>query len=253
MRIISWNVNGIRAAYQKGAIDWLLDQTPDVICLQEVKARLEQIPDTIQILDGYKTYWYPAERPGYSGVATYTNKLPLSVTMGMGFPEFDNEGRVIRTDFNDFILFNVYFPNGQRGHERVQYKLNFYQYLLEICNVLHQEQKNIIITGDFNTAHTEIDLANPAENINTSGFLPEERVWVTKYLDSGFIDVYRTLYPDRKQYTWWTYRLGARRRNIGWRIDYFLISESLKDRVKDVIISEEIQGSDHCPVTLLIE
>lgn len=253
MRIISWNVNGIRAAYQKGAIEWLLSQSPDVICLQEVKARLEQVPDAVKTLEGYETYWNAAERPGYSGVATYTKRLPSSVTMGMALPEFDNEGRVIRTDFEDFVLFNVYFPNGQRGHERVQYKLSFYESLLGICCDLRQNQKNVIVTGDFNTAHMEIDLANPAENVNTSGFLAEERVWVTRYLDEGFLDIYRVLYPEREQYTWWTYRLGARRRNIGWRIDYFLISESLRDRVKDVIISEEVAGSDHCPITLLID
>lgn len=253
MKIISWNINGIRAASQKGVIHWLLSQEPDVVCLQEVKARYDQVPEEVRCLDGYVTYWNPAERPGYSGVATYSKLKPENVSMGFGISEFDGEGRVIRTDYQDFILFNIYFPNGQRGHERVQYKLDFYKSLLEICNKLHREQKNIILTGDFNTAHKEMDLANPKENINTSGFLPEERVWVTKYLENGFVDIYRSLYPDREQYTWWTYRFGARRRNIGWRIDYFLISENLKDRVKDVVISEEVEGSDHCPITLDID
>jgi len=253
MKIISWNVNGIRAAHQKGALNWLWDQSPEVVCLQEVKAKREQIPEEIRSFPGYEIYWNPAERPGYSGVATYSKIKPLSVSMGLGISQFDVEGRVIATEFNDYILFNVYFPNGQRGHERVQYKLEFYDHLLQICDDLHRQGKNIIITGDFNTAHQEIDLANPEENITTSGFLPEERIWVKKYLDHGFIDIYRHLYPEREQYTWWTYRFGARRRNIGWRIDYFLLSETLKNRVQDVVISEDVQGSDHCPVTLILE
>jgi len=253
MKIISWNVNGIRAASQKGALRWVYEQKADVICLQEVKARYDQVPDDIKELDGYTTIWNAADRPGYSGVATYSKEKPLNISTGLGAPEFDNEGRVIRTDYPGFILFNIYFPNGQRGHDRVQYKINFYQRLLKICDELHHQQKRIVITGDFNTAHEEIDLANPKENANTSGFLPEERVWVTQFLQNGFLDIYRELYPTREQYTWWTYRLGARRRNIGWRIDYYLVSNILRDRVKDVVIYEEIQGSDHCPVSLIID
>lgn len=253
MKIVSWNINGIRAAHQKGALNWLWDQSPELICLQEVKAKKEQIPEEILVLPGYDVYLNSAERPGYSGVATYSKIKPKSVVMGLGIHQFDVEGRVIATEFNDYTLFNVYFPNGQRGLERVQYKLEFYHHLLQICDALHQEGKSIIITGDFNTAHQEIDLANPEENIATSGFLPEERVWVTKYLDHGFIDIYRHLYPERQQFTWWTYRFGARRRNIGWRIDYFLLSEKLKNRVQEVTILEDIQGSDHCPVVLDLE
>ena len=253
MKIITWNVNGIRAAHKKGALNWLWGQMSELVCLQEVKAKKEQIPEEIGALPEYEIYWNSAERPGYSGVATYSKIKPLSVTLGLGISQFDIEGRVIVTEYNDYILFNAYFPNGQRGHERVQYKLDFYHHLLQICDDLHQQGKNIIITGDFNTAHQEIDLAYPEENVTTSGFLPEERIWVTKFLDHGFIDIYRHLYPKRQQYTWWTYRFGARRRNIGWRIDYFLLSEGLKNRVHDVIIFEDVQGSDHCPVMLILE
>lgn len=253
MKIVTWNVNGIRAAVQKGTMNWLEDHSADVICLQEVKAKWEQVGDEVRNLPGYEVYWNAAERPGYSGVATYTKVKPKSVNFCIGVDYFDIEGRVIETEFDDFILFNVYFPNGQRGHERVQYKLEFYEHLLSICDRYHAEGKGIIITGDFNTAHREIDLANPRENQNTSGFLPEERVWIDKYLEKGFVDIYRELYPERVQYTWWTYRFGARRRNIGWRIDYFLISQNLAGCVKDVVIFDEVEGSDHCPVALLID
>ncbi len=252
MKITSWNVNGIRAAHQKGALNWIWEQGAELICLQEIKAKQEQVPEEIKNVPDYKAFWNPAERPGYSGVATYTKIEPSFVGMGLDNPRFDVEGRVIRTDMEDFVLFNIYFPNGQRGHDRVQYKLDFYEHLLQICDALQCDGKNIIITGDFNTAHQEIDLANPKENIATSGFLPEERVWIARYLDHGFIDVYRDLYPERQQYTWWNYRFGARRRNIGWRIDYFLVTEGLKHKVEDVIVWEEVLGSDHCPVTLVL-
>ncbi len=253
MKITTWNVNGIRAAMKKGMKEWVILQSPDIFCMQEIKATQQQLTDEQKDFPAYTAYWNSANRLGYSGVATLVKELPQSVSFGLGDDRFDIEGRVIRTDFPDFILFNIYFPNGQRGQERVQYKLDFYQRLHDICNELHAAGKNIIITGDFNTAHTEIDLRNPNENSNTSGFLPEERVWIDKYLKHGFVDAYRTLYPERIQYTWWTYRLAARKRNIGWRIDYFLVSKNLIPRIKDVIISDEIEGSDHCPVTLEIQ
>jgi exodeoxyribonuclease-3 len=194
--------------------------------------------------------WYPAERPGYSGVATFYREAPDEVTLGLDNSRFDLEGRVIRTRHGDLLLFNVYFPSGQRGQERVDYKLEFYSHLLSICDELHKKGENLIITGDFNTAHTPLDLKNPKQNQKTSGFLPEERAWVQKFLDHGFVDIYRNLYPDRVQYTWWTYRSGARQRGIGWRLDYFLVSKSLIPRVKDVIIHENVTGSDHCPVEM---
>jgi len=253
MRIVTWNVNGLRAALRKDALSAVLSQTPDLLCLQEIKARPDQLTDEQRSIPGYRITWNPAERPGYSGVATLAREEPLETEMGMGAPHFDVEGRVIRTRHPDFFLYNIYFPNGQRGRERVEYKLDFYAHLLDACDALHAEGENIIITGDFNTAHMPIDLKNPKQNEKTSGFLPEEREWVSKFLEHGFVDAYRKLYPEREQYTWWTYRFNARKRGIGWRLDYFLVSETLVPRVKDVIIHEEIQGSDHCPVELIIK
>ena len=253
MRIVTWNVNGLRAALRKDALSAVLSQTPDLLCLQEIKARPDQLTDEQRSIPGYRITWNPAERPGYSGVATLAREEPFETELGMGASHFDVEGRVIRTRHPDFLLYNIYFPNGQRGRERVEYKLDFYAHLLNACDALHAEGENVIITGDFNTAHMPIDLKNPKQNEKTSGFLPEEREWVSKFLEHGFVDAYRKLYPEREQYTWWTYRFNARKRGIGWRLDYFLVSEALVPRVKDVIIHEDIQGSDHCPVQLIIE
>lgn len=252
MKIVTWNVNGLRAALKKDALSAVLAWTPELLCLQEIKARPEQLTDEQRNIPGYQVIWNPAERPGYSGVATLARKEPLGVDLGMDAPQFDIEGRVIRTRHPGFLLYNIYFPNGQRGKDRVDYKLNFYAHLLDTCDALHAAGENIIITGDFNTAHMPIDLKNPKENETTSGFLPEERAWMSKFLEHGFVDVYRKLYPDREQYTWWTYRFNARQRGIGWRIDYFLVSEALVPRVKEVIIHEDVPGSDHCPVELII-
>jgi exodeoxyribonuclease III len=253
MKIVTWNVNGLRAVYRKNALEPLLDWNPDLLCLQEIKARPDQLTDDQRNIPGYQTIWNPAERPGYSGVATLARQEPSEVVFGLDVPEFDVEGRVIRTRHPEFLLFNVYFPNGQRGQDRVDFKLGFYARLLEICDELHASGEKIIVTGDFNTAHKPIDLKNPDTNQTTSGFLPEEREWVEKYLDHGFVDVYRMLYPQREQYTWWTYRFNARQRNVGWRIDYFLISGALMPQVTDVVIHEHILGSDHCPVELIFK
>jgi exodeoxyribonuclease-3 len=253
MKIITWNVNGMRAALGKGALDWAFGQNPDVLCLQEVKARPDQLTEDWRTRPGYEVIWNPAERPGYSGVATFSASSPLDFERGLSEARFDIEGRVIRTRHPDFLLFNIYFPNGQRGQERVDYKLDFYARLLEICDTLHAAGENIVVTGDFNTAHMPIDLKNPKENETTSGFLPEEREWVQTFLDHGFVDVYRKLHPNQEQYTWWTYRFAARARGIGWRLDYFLVSEKLASHVRDVIIHEDVQGSDHCPVEMIID
>jgi exodeoxyribonuclease-3 len=253
MKIITWNVNGLRAVLGRGALDWAWDQSPDVLCLQEVKSRPEQLTrDQLESLR-FPYVWNPAQRPGYSGVVTFYKNPPVEIRTGMGEPGFDVEGRVISTLHPGFRLFNVYFPNGQRGKERVDYKLDFYAHLLRLCDDLHRRGGNLIITGDFNTAHMPIDLKNPKSNQKTSGFLPEERAWVQKFLDHGFVDIYRRLYPDRVQYTWWTYIFNARERNVGWRLDYFLVSEALVPRVKDVVIHDEVSGSDHCPVELIVE
>ncbi|MEP6895136.1 MAG: exodeoxyribonuclease III [Chloroflexota bacterium] len=252
MKIITWNVNGVRAALKKGSLDWAWDQDPDLLCLQEVKARPEQLTKDQASSLRLPYIWNPAERPGYSGVATFYKNQPMDYQIGLGESKFDTEGRVISTLQAGFRLFNIYFPSGQRGKERVDYKLDFYAYLLDICNGLHAKGEHIIITGDFNTAHQPIDLKNSKTNQKTSGFLPEEREWVQRFLDHGFVDIYRRLYPEKVQYTWWTNILNARQRGVGWRIDYYLVSEALADRVEDVIIHDSVLGSDHCPVELVL-
>lgn len=252
MKIITWNVNGLRAALRKGALDWAWGQSPDVLCLQEVKARPDQLTKEQAGSLPLSFAWNPAQRPGYSGVTTFFREQPLDIQLGMGHPKFDEEGRVISTLHAGFRLFNVYFPSGQRGLDRVDFKLEFYSHLLKHCDRLHKMGGNLILTGDFNTAHMPIDLKNPKSNQKTSGFLPEEREWVQKFLDHGFVDVYRGLYPERVQYTWWANISNARARGVGWRLDYFLVSEALMQRVKDVVIHEAVQGSDHCPVELSI-
>jgi exodeoxyribonuclease-3 len=226
-----------------------------VLCLQEIKARPEQLEENhlqqFQASFSHLT-WNPATRPGYSGVATLARTPPLETRLGLSAPEFDAEGRTIASQYPGFRLFNLYIPNGQHDHARVPFKLDFYARLLDLCSALHAQGENLVLCGDFNTAHREIDLRHPKENENTSGFLPEERAWIDHYLTHGFIDIYRWLYPERVQYTWWTYRVNARARNVGWRLDYFLVSQSLADRVEDVIIHDEVPGSDHCPVTLVL-
>lgn len=255
MKITTWNVNGYRAVLKKDFKASVQQLNPDFLCLQEIKAKLDQLNDEEVGIEGYDFIWNAAERPGYSGVATYIKNGSRvdQRELGFGRPEFDMEGRSIRLDVGDITIFNIYFPNGQRGMDRVAYKLDFYGHLLDKCNELHANGRKIIITGDFNTAHNEVDLANPKENSKVSGFLPEERALIDKYLENGFKDAYRELYPDRVQYTWWTYRFTARTRNIGWRLDYFLVSDELLHRVRDVVIHNEILGSDHCPVTMIVE
>lgn len=251
MNIITWNVNGLRAALKKGVKEWILETAPDLMCLQETRVLPEeQLTAKQRETPGYEVIWNPAERKGYSGVATWYKEELLAVKLGFDLPLFDVEGRVIRTKHPDFYLYNIYFPNGQRGHDRVAYKLEFYEHLLGVCNQLHEAGENIIITGDFNTAHNEIDLKNDKSNHKTSGFLPEERAMIDKYLEHGFVDPFREFYPEKEQYSWWSYRGNARARNVGWRIDYFLVSKGLLSRVDDVIIHDDVLGSDHCPVEL---
>jgi exodeoxyribonuclease III len=252
MIITTWNINGYRAALRKNAFEWIAQIDPDVLCLQEIKVNLEQISESEASLDGYTGFWNPAERKGYSGTAMFYKQTPLNLERGFGIEKFDIEGRVIRAEYPGFYLYNIYFPNGGQGNERVPYKLDFYEALLTICDALHDKGENIIITGDFNTAHNEIDLANPKENVKNTGFLPEERVWIDRYLAHGFKDAFRELYPETELYTWWTYRFNSRERDIGWRLDYFLVSEQLMERVADVIIHGAIMGSDHCPVSLIL-
>jgi exodeoxyribonuclease-3 len=253
VKISTWNVNGIRAALGKGLKNWMQAQAPDVLCLQEIKARPEQLSDEQRDFSGYGMIWNPAQRPGYSGVATLYKAEPPAADIGFGELRFDLEGRVVRTRHSDFWLYNIYFPNGQRGPERLNYKLDFYASLLTICKMLLAGGENVIITGDFNTAHMPLDLHDPSANHKTSGFMPDERALLDRYFEHGFVDVYRRLYPERIQYTWWNYRMLARQRNLGWRIDYFLVSEKLASRVRDVTIHDDVLGSDHCPVSLLLD
>jgi len=253
VKITTWNVNGYRAILRKDALSWVPEVDPDVLCLQEIKVQLDQISEEEAALDGYQGIWNPAERKGYSGTATFHKFEPTGVEKGFGIEKFDVEGRVIRSQFDDIYLYNIYFPNGGQENKRVPYKLEFYDELLAICDELHQLGKQIIITGDFNTAHNEIDLANPKSNQKNTGFLPEERAWIDTYLEHGFVDAFRVLHPEEEIYTWWTYRFNSRARNVGWRLDYFLVSESLMAKVDDVFIHGEIMGSDHCPVSLILK
>jgi exodeoxyribonuclease III len=253
MKITTWNVNGFRAILKKSFKEAIKELDPDVLCLQEIKAKPEQISTEEITIPGYVHVWNSADRPGYSGTAIYYKKSEFKTSLGLGFEEFDIEGRVVRLELEEFTLFNIYFPNGQRGQERVDYKLRFYEKLLNLCDSLHQQGRKIVITGDFNTAHTEIDLANPKENSVVSGFLPEERVWIDHFLEHGFVDAFRSLYPQKVQYSWWTYRVNARARGIGWRLDYFLVSKDLMPKISDVIIQDEVMGSDHCPVTMIFD
>src|SRR5919198_3402669 len=200
MKIITWNVNGLRAALNKGALSWVWEQKPEILCLQEIKARPEQLKEEQRNFPGYDVIWNPAERAGYSGVATFLRSPSLELRLGLDAPIFDIEGRLISTLHPGFRLFNVYFPSGQRGRDRVDYKLDFYAHLLALCDALHRNGENVIITGDFNIAHMPIDLRNPKQNVRTSGFLAEERAWIQKFLDHGFVDAYRHLYPERGQY-----------------------------------------------------
>ena len=238
---------------KKNVLEWISDHQAEVVCLQEIKAKEDQIEiDQINAI-GYKCVCNPAERPGYSGTANLYMDEPEKITKGMGEEIFDNEGRIIRFSYPDFELFNIYFPNGSKDNVRVPYKLDFYAYLLDICDQIQKDGKDIIITGDFNTAHKEIDLKNPKANKNNTGFLPEEREWIDRYLEHGFFDAYRELYPEEIKYTWWTYRFGARQKNIGWRLDYYLVTKGIMERTKDVVIHSDVMGSDHCPVSIILE
>jgi len=254
MKITTWNVNGLRAAFRNQADQWWKEEKPDVLCLQEIRARPQQLTKKQResVQKAY-TQWHPGQRPGYSGVATFSQLLPEKHVKGLGFPKFDQEGRVIHSIYPDFHLFNVYVPNGRRDLSRLDYKLDFYAALLERCDPLHATGQKVIICGDINTCHQAIDLRNPKENENNTGFLAQERAWIDRYLEHGFVDAFRELYPERVEYTWWTYRFNARKRNIGWRLDYFLVSDSLMTQVEDVINHVDVAGSDHCPVTLFLQ
>ena len=250
MKLISWNVNGVRAVVKKGFLDWLDQEQPDILCLQETKAHVDQLTAEILTDHGYHTFWHSGERRGYSGVATFCKEEPLYVQEGLGIERYDAEGRVLLTEHENFLLYNIYFPNGQKDDERLQYKLDFYDELLPIINEQVESGNNVVVTGDWNTAHHPIDLARPKQNVNTSGFMPIEREKLDMYVENGWIDTFRLFHPEGDRYSWWTYRFGARERNVGWRIDYFFVNEGFVDNVEDADIHDEVMGSDHCPVSL---
>lgn len=262
MLLMSWNVNGIRAAQKKGFVDWLQETQPDILGVQETKAHPDQLDDDLLKPDGYYTYWSSAERKGYSGVALYTKVEPRTVQLGLGIEKFDSEGRTIVAEYDDFVFITAYFPNGGKlidrktgEHERLDYKMEYYDEFLKYCDNLREQGKSVIFCGDVNTSHKEIDLARPKQNKKNTGFLPIEREWMDKLVDEhGYIDTYRNLHPDEEgAYSWWSYRGGARGRNVGWRLDYFFISPDLDDRVESADIHADVMGSDHCPVSLTLK
>lgn len=252
-RLLSWNVNGLRSVHKKGLLEWLAQERPDVLCLQETKAAEDQLPMDLRQVEGYHAYFSSAERKGYSGVALYTRVEPLAIERGFGIEEFDREGRILIAHYPDFMLLNIYFPNGKLSEERLRYKMRFYDAFLDIADGLKAEGKNIVVCGDVNTAHREIDLARPKENSKVSGFLPEERAWVDRFVEHGFVDTFRMFNQEPGHYTWWDTMTRARERNVGWRIDYFFVNEGFTHRVVNATILPEVMGSDHCPVGLELE
>jgi exodeoxyribonuclease-3 len=256
LKLVSWNVNGLRAALKKDFLESFNSMDADVVAIQETKLQESQLTDEMQNVSGYESYWsFATEKKGYSGVGVYTRVPPQEVNYGIGKSKFDNEGRIIEMKFEKFTFFNVYFPNGQMSEERLQYKLDFYKEFFEYANSRKTGGQNLIITGDYNTAHKEIDLKNPKANENTSGFLRIERDWLDRIITYGYVDTFRYYHPDTVKYSWWTYRFKARERNIGWRIDYFFVTEDIikKGWVKEAYIDNDIYGSDHCPIGLILE
>lgn len=253
VRILCWNVNGVRAASRKGFLDWLREESPDILCIQETKAHPDQLePELLQPL-GYHVSWNHPETRGYSGVATFSKAEPLNVGYGFGVEMFDAEGRVVVTEYADFDLFNVYFPNGKRNEERLMYKLDFYDAFLEHIDALKAQGRRLVVCGDYNTAHKQIDLARPKENEKVSGFLPVEREWMDKLVAQGYVDTFRHFNNEQHQYTWWDLKTRARERNVGWRIDYVFVSENLLPLVSEAFILPGVMGSDHCPLGVVLK
>ena len=254
MKLVSWNINGIRAAARRGCEQTLISWGADVVSLQEVKARPEQVPESLRHLEGYHAFWSPAERAGYSGVAVFTKTEPEAVYHGIEFPEGDAEGRVLTLVFKDFVLVNGYFPHSRHDHSRLAFKLAFCDALLNWLKAWEARGKAVVLCGDYNIAHQDIDLANPRTNRENPGFLPEERAWMDRLLAAGYRDVFREKTgPVNGHYSWWSYRKGVRERNVGWRIDYHCVHQSLIGRVADVGHLTEVMGSDHCPVYLSLQ
>ncbi len=252
LKIISYNVNGLRAAIKKGFLEWLANENPDILLLQEIKAKAEQLDlEPIHKL-GYHTYFHSALKPGYSGVAIFTKILPDALIIGCGLEQYDSEGRILRADFGKLTVVSVYIPSGSIGDHRQGFKMKFLKDFSNFATKLLSERNHAVISGDYNICHKEIDIHNPVSNKNSSGFLPEERQWFTEFLDLGFVDSFRYFDLNPGMYSWWTFRAGARRKNLGWRIDYHMVSKSLEKLMKDARILTHVEHSDHCPVLLEI-
>lgn len=252
-RIVSYNVNGIRAAMKKGFVDWLRACDPDILCIQETKANEDQVDQEALEDLPYHYYWYSAEKKGYSGVSIWTKDEPIHVEYGCGIEKYDREGRVIRCDYEDFSVISVYMPSGSSGDERQAFKMEWLTDFQTYVNELKKQIPNLIISGDYNICHTEIDIHNPKANKDTSGFKPEEREWVSGFINSGFIDTFREFNTEPHNYTWWSYRANARAKNLGWRIDYHMASEPMRKRLSRAAILPEAKHSDHCPLLVEID
>jgi len=254
MQLVSWNVNGLRAAHRKGFLDWFDKAQPDILCLQETRCHPDQLVPELRRPAGYHTYWAWAEKKGYSGVALYSRIEPRSVQIGLGVPDYDQEGRTIIADYGVFVLLAAYIPNGGRDHSRVPFKMAFKADFLSACNHFRAQGRPVVFCGDINTAHREIDIARPKSNQNSTGFLPVERAWIDRVLEEGYVDTFRALHPDEEgAYTWWAAWGGARQRNVGWRLDYFFTSADLLPRVTSAGIHPGVTGSDHCPVSVHLD
>jgi exodeoxyribonuclease-3 len=250
MRIITYNVNGIRSAMGKGLIEWMREADPDVLCLQEIKANPDQV-GVFEFLElGYHLYWYPAQKKGYSGVAIFTKHEPKHVHYGCGNKLYDDEGRVIRVDYDDYSIISVYHPSGSSGDERQAFKMKWLDFFQGYINELKKTIPNLVLCGDYNICHKPIDIHNPVSNAKSSGFLPEERAWMESFVQSGFVDTFRHFNQNPHQYSWWSYRANARDKNLGWRIDYNMVSLDMKHRLKHAEILCDVKQSDHCPVLL---
>jgi exodeoxyribonuclease-3 len=249
--VISWNVNGIRAAIRNGFMEWFQACSPDILCLQETRVHPNEVSPDLREPLGYKTFWRPAKKKGYSGVAVFSKQEPKSV-QPMGLDEFDIEGRVIAVEYPKFTVVNAYFPNSQPERARIDYKLAFCEAMTKFCDSLRSEGRNVVLCGDYNIAHTEIDLARPKENEDNPGYLPEEREAMTKFLAAGYVDSFRHFTKEGGHYSWWSYRGGARSRNVGWRIDYHCVNKEFISKVKSATILSDVTGSDHCPVAIEI-
>jgi exodeoxyribonuclease-3 len=252
-KIITYNVNGIRAAVSKGLLDWLKATRPDVLCLQEIKANPEQIGLLDFEMMGYNHYWYPAQKKGYSGVAILSKQKPDKVVCGCGIKEYDDEGRVIRADYGDVSVLSVYHPSGSSGDDRQAFKMKWLDDFLKFANDLRKKRPQLIISGDYNICHKAIDIHNPKSNANTSGFLPEERAWFDTFVGHGYVDSFRQFNAEPHQYSWWSYRANSRAKNLGWRIDYNMVTENLRSKLKRSVILPEAMHSDHCPVMVEVD